>query len=88
MTYQPHTFLGLRGDTTLGDTQDHAPLTYRDVYEAVLVGLNRSGMQPDDGDVYKLDLPDIDPVAVAQNTCVVLEERAGIYPNINKKGTT
>lgn len=85
MTDQPHTFRGSRGDTPLATGKT---LTYHDVYQAVLIGLNRSSEKPDDNDVYNLDLPDIDPVAVAQNTCVVLEERAGIYPNINKKGTT
>lgn len=83
---QPHTFTGARGDTFL--SVHNAPhtdqLTYRDVYEAVLVGFNRAAGQSDDADVYGINLTRVDPVAAAQNTCIVLEQRAGIFPNIEK----
>lgn len=85
---QPHTFVGKRGETVInpGERAADAPtLRYRDVYDAVLVGYNRARGMEDQEDPYYGDNHDIDPVALAQNVCVRLEELAGIFPNINKE---
>lgn len=37
-------------------------------------------------DVYKIDLNDIDPIAVAQNLTCFIEHYMGIYPNVKLKG--
>lgn len=85
---QPHTFGGERGDTPLamigGEGRE---LTYRDAYQAVLIGLNRAAGRPDDANPYGWDLDTIDPVAAAQNAAVYLEQMAGIYPNVPKLRT-
>ena len=83
MSAQPQTFQGLRGETRLSVVGDNGrPLTYNDAYLAVLVGLNRTAMRPDDADPYGADLNDVDPIAAAQNAACYLEEMAGIYPNV------
>jgi hypothetical protein len=73
---QDHTFPGKRGDTLVEG------VTYRDVYEAVQVGINRAAGESDDNDVFNINMDDLDPVAIAQNTCVNVEQRQGIYPNV------
>ena len=89
MEYQKHTFPGARGDTPLSVRKfPRGPLKYRDVYEAVKIAFNRSAGQEDESDVYDINLHGIDPVAVAQNACVVLEERSGIYPNMDQADRT
>lgn len=85
---QAHTFVGKRGETIInpGERAADAPtLRYRDVYDAVLVGYNRARGANDNADPYSGE-DSIDPVALAQNVCVRLEELAGIFPNINKDG--
>lgn len=87
---QDHTFTGKRGDTVINLGEQSAgahTIRYRDVYEAVLIGLNRAAGRADDAPMYGeagIDLSEIDPGAAAQNVCCVLEQRAGIFPNINQ----
>ena len=71
---QPHTFVGERGDTAVS-------VKLRDVYFAVLEGLRlASGADSID----QINLEGVDEIAIAQNTCVAIEQVVGIYPNIRK----
>jgi len=71
---QAHTFVGERGDTTVS-------VKLRDVYFAVLEGLRlASGADTVD----QIDLEGVDEIAVAQNTCVAIEQVVGIYPNVRR----
>jgi hypothetical protein len=47
---QDHTFPGKRGDTLVEG------VTYRDVYEAVQVGINRAAGESDDNDVFNINM--------------------------------
>jgi hypothetical protein len=77
---QPQTFIGERGATILNKRKP--VVTYKDVYNAFLVGVNRAAGIHDDTDPYVANLEDIDIIAAAQNMCCVLEKIEGIYPNI------
>lgn len=78
---QPHTFHSERGRAEL------IGLTMRDVMDAFVIGWwQASGLFGQerytalDRTVY--DLPDVDPMAVAQNALCELEWRLGTYPNV------
>lgn len=71
---QPHQMHGVRGDTRL----DRA--TLRDAYDAFVIGaFLASGLSPDNypGSVHALPWERMDPLAVAQAACFVLEHRNG-----------
>lgn len=76
---QAHTDDGERGRTPLDG------LTYRDVFDAFVIGAyEASGLPYEDypESIYDLPWDDMDPIAVAQCQSVILEQRAGIFPNV------
>lgn len=80
---QPQTDCGERGK------QPVEGLTMRDVADCVVMGFLRacSDQQPVPenpvyDDVYKLDLPNLDPIAVVQCAMCNIEKMMGIYPNV------
>jgi len=79
---QPHTGSGKRGKTIV------AGLTMRDVADCIVIGfLEAAGIErkyPIWDDVYKIELDDIDPIAVVQNAMCNIEKMMDIYPNIPK----
>lgn len=69
---QPHTFTGQRGEAIVA-------VRVGAIYDAVQEGIRRAS----GADSFEqVDLEGVDPVAIAQNTCVVIEELVGTYPNI------
>lgn len=102
---QPHTDLGERGGVELVLAQPFTdvvrradrpyrpqPITLRDIYDAVLVGMLQAyGVDSHDvgsyEDLYRLldfNGSAFDPVAAAQNASVEIEKRLGIYPNVKE----
>ena len=86
---QSHTNNGTRGATLVEG------LTFRDVVDCLVKGFLLSSGPGElynkaaDGtwlyeDVYKLDLGDLDPIAVAQNMTCCMEEYMGIFPHLPK----
>ena len=80
---QPHTDSGQRGKTEVKG------LTMRDIKDCMVKAfLDCGGLgdkkYPVTDDVYSIDLKDIDPVAVMQNTTCWIEKYMGIFPNVSK----
>lgn len=79
---QDHTDMGTRGKTLVDG------LTMRDVVDCMVRGfLNSTGepplnKHPVHDDIYKLDLADLDPGAIIQNTVCEIEKMMGIFPNL------
>ena len=84
---QSHTITGIRGSTLV------AGLTVRDVVDCLVQGFLLSSGEGELYDkaqngtwiyenVYKLNLGDLDPMAVAQNMACCIEEYMGVFPNI------
>jgi hypothetical protein len=79
---QLHTNSGTRGKTVI------VGLTMRDVADCFVKGfLDAGGIYRENpiwDDVYKLEMNDIDPIAVVQNAMCHIERMMGIFPNIPK----
>jgi len=84
---QPWTDQGERGKQIVGG------IRFRDLSDAVAKGFAYSTGEAkwnekaenntlNYSDLYKMDLSDIDPVAVIQNVCCEVEKMMGIYPNV------
>lgn len=77
---QAHTHLGERGKEQING------LTMRDVADCIVLGfLDAAGMEresPIHDDIYTINLNDIDPGAVIQNTMSHIEKMMGIFPNV------
>lgn len=72
--HQPHTFLGERGDVFV-------EIRMRDIYGAVMAA---SATATGANSIADANLGDATPTSMAQNTCVAVEQKLGIYPNIKK----
>lgn len=72
---QPHTFTGERGEAIVA-------VRVGAIYDAVLEGIRRAAGSPES--VEQVDLEGVDVVAIAQNTCVAVEELVGTYPNTRR----
>uniref|UniRef100_A0A6M3JLN7 Uncharacterized protein n=1 Tax=viral metagenome TaxID=1070528 RepID=A0A6M3JLN7_9ZZZZ len=86
---QPHTDDGIRGKTLVEG------LTMRDIRDCFIKGfLQASGdeelynlVENDDwltDDIYRVNLNNLDPIAVAQSMACEIEKMMGIYPNVPK----
>lgn len=81
-TGQNHTCSGERGRQVVTD------VSMRDVRDCLFLALfEAAGVTTPDfrltiGDAYKLNLNEVDILAVAQNMCNHIEKRMGIYPNV------
>lgn len=84
---QPHTDLGARGMFPVSG------VTVRDIGDCLSLGLLLASGKGEPyskasdgkavmGDLYKIDLSDIDIRAAIQNAMCELEKRMGVYPNI------
>lgn len=76
---QPHTDTGERGRTEIKG------ITFRDLRDCFIRALYESTGKPVEewpGDIYQIDLNDLDPIAIAQNLSNNVEKRMGIYPNV------
>ncbi len=82
---QSHTHNGERGKAIVEG------LTMRDVADCIVGGfLSCGGIYKDNpvpNDIYKINLNDIDPGAVIQNTVCNIEKMMGIFPNLPKLET-
>lgn len=88
---QPQTFQGERGRFLVNELQG---VTVRDIADAIARGFIAASGVPQAleldhehytfADVYSAAAPfqHIDPLAVVQNACIVLEKMLGVYPNL------
>ena len=79
---QPQTEKGERGKTLIKG------LTMRDVADCIVKAFLACGgierERPIYDDVYKINLEDIDPIAVIKDTMCNVEKMMGIFPNVPK----
>lgn len=79
---QVHTDNGIRGKTLIEG------LTMRDIVDCIVLGLLDVGgiekEHPVHDDIYSIDLQEIDPGAMIQNTMCHVEKMMGIFPNVPK----
>lgn len=77
---QPHTHNGKRGEQLVSG------ITVRDIADCMVLGfLAAAGIErevPIPDDIYNINLDNIDPGAVIQNTVCWIEKYMGIYPNV------